>query len=77
MQHLGRITKIQVRQTQHLYKVLSTLQHWEQQCPIEVHPKTYTAIHVTNKRTAYVISDTLHEVNRAKYLGVTIDNKLK
>ena len=61
---------------------LSSLQRWEQLWQMEFHPQKCTVIHVTNKRRPLRSNYTLHghileEVSSAKYLGVTIHNKLK
>ena len=61
---------------------LSSPQRWEQLWQMEFHPQKCTVIHVTNKRRPLRSTYTPHghilkEVSSAKYLGVTIHNKLK
>ena len=64
-----------------LQEDLNSLQVWENTWKMEFNPDKCEAISVTNKRnpikTSYNIHDkTLKYVKSAKYLGVTIDNKL-
>ena len=64
-----------------LQKDLNSLQKWENTWKMEFNPDKCEAISVTNKRnpikTSYNIHDkTLKHVKSAKYLAVTIDNKL-
>ena len=64
-----------------LQEDLNNLQKWENTWKMEFNPDKCEAISVTNKRnpikTSYDIHDkTLKHVKSAKYLGVTIDNKL-
>ena len=60
---------------------LNQLQKWEEENSMEFHPKKCQVLKITNKKKVnpakYSIHDTtLQEVNQAKYLGVTITNKL-
>ncbi|KAK3085014.1 hypothetical protein FSP39_022881 [Pinctada imbricata] len=65
-----------------LQRALSSLQHWEHLWQMEFHPQKCTVIHITNKRqplkTGYTLQGhILEEVQIAKYLGVTIHQKLR
>ena len=60
---------------------LNTLQTWEANNKMEFHPQKCQVIQITNKKEKlnhiYKIHDTpLQPANAAKYLGITIDNKL-
>ena len=60
---------------------LNTLQTWEANNKMEFHPQKCQVIQITNKKKklnhTYKIHDTpLQPTNAAKYLGITIDNKL-
>ena len=61
---------------------LNQLQSWAKQWSMSFHPEKCELLRVTNKRqptkTSYVMSEhTLKEVNDKKYLGITINDKLK
>ena len=66
-----------------LQKDLKILEHWERTWKMEFHPGKCQLLRITNKlkntiNANYYIHDTLIEnADSAKYLGVTIDNKLK
>ena len=75
-----KITK--TTDAEQLQQDLTSLQDWEQQWQMEFHPQKCTVIHISNKRqpikSKYLLhGHTLEEVSSAKYLGVTIHNKLK
>ena len=60
---------------------LDTLQQWEKDWLVSFNPDKCEVIRITNKKkiidAKYTIhGQVLHETNRAKYLGVTIDNTL-
>ena len=60
---------------------LDTLQQWEKDWLMSFNPDKCEVIRITNKKkiidAKYTIhGQVLHETNRAKYLGVTIDNTL-
>ena len=64
-----------------LEKDLNNLQEWETKWKMEFNPDKCEAISITNKRkpikAIYSIhGNTLKHVKCAKYLGVSIDNKL-
>ena len=61
---------------------LDKLQQWEKTWKMEFHPDKCQVLRITNKRKpinkVYSIHNkSLKETNSAKYLGVTIDNKLR
>jgi len=65
-----------------LQQDLDRLQQWEATWKMEFHPQKCQLLRITNKRkpilSAYNIHGiTLEETDAAKYLGVTIDSKLK
>ena len=65
-----------------LQQDLNTLQKWEVTWKMEFHPQKCQLLRITNKlksiKADYSIHDvTLEETHAAKYLGVTIDSKLK
>ena len=71
--------------TQHdthtLQKDLDTLQMWEKINKMEFHPQKCQVMSITNKRSPYkhtyqIHNISLQKVNKAKYLGITIDDKL-
>ena len=60
---------------------LDNLQAWEKENSMEFHPQKCQVLRITNKKkiiqAKYNIHEiTLEEVSKAKYLGVTINNKL-
>ena len=65
-----------------LQKDLNTLQTWEENNKMEFHPDKCQTIQITNKtkhrldQIYYIHKTPLQFTNAAKYLGVTIDNKL-
>ena len=64
-----------------LQEDLDNLQDWERDWMMSFNPDKYEVIRITNKRriinSQYSIhGQQLQETNKAKYLGVTIDNKL-
>lgn len=65
-----------------LQEDLNQLQSWAQQWSMSFHPEKCELLRITNKRqptkTSYVMSEhTLKEVEDKKYLGITINDKLK
>ena len=64
-----------------LQEDLDSLQEWEKTWKMEFHPDKCQVLKITNKKNKVEDEYTLHgqtlkESNKAKYLGVTIDNKL-
>ena len=64
-----------------LQKDLNTLQTWEKENLMEFHPDKCQVLRITNKKKPILSGYTIHNslltlVNSAKYLGVTIDNRL-
>ena len=67
--------------TRSLQEDLDNLQKWEQDWMMSFNPDKCEVIRITNKRRIIncqysIHGHTLQETNKAKYLGVTIDNKL-
>jgi len=64
-----------------LQKDLDSLQQWESNWSMEFHPQKCQVLRVTNKRTPLKYQYSIHEQEleetaNAKYLGVTINNKM-
>ena len=60
---------------------LNTLQKWEVNWKMEFHPQKCQLLRITNKRkiiqnTYFIHGHPLEETKSAKYLGITIDNKI-
>ena len=60
---------------------LNELQRWERDWLMEFHPQKCQVLHITNQRNPIKSSYTIHNqilnpVDSAKYLGVTLNNKL-
>ena len=74
--------EIKTQQDTHtLQKDLDTLQMWEKINKMEFHPQKCQVMSITNKRSPYkhtyqIHNISLQKVNKAKYLGITIDDKL-
>jgi hypothetical protein len=69
------------KDTEMLQNDLEKLQSWEKENSMEFHPQNCKVLKVTNKKkiipSRYTLHNTtLEEVTKAKYLGVTINNKL-
>ena len=69
------------RDCQILQNDLDQLQRWESTWKMEFHPQKCQLLKITHKRNPttyqYTIHNTiLNETDSAKYLGITIDNKL-
>ena len=70
-----------LEKARNLQNDLESLVQWEQQWSMEFHPQKCKVLRITNKRkitdAQYQIHNTTLEiVEKAKYLGVTIDKRL-